>query len=269
MDDPEREAQSLIVHSQNWPLNQYIMQLHQALPKNFDSDKLEKWVERRQQREPMAYITGQREFFGRDFQIGKGALIPRPDSETLIEWILADHKQTPFSTGIDLCCGPGTLGLTLALELKASMHLVDLSSEALLWCQSNQKQFKLEQNTELHQIDCLNEDLSPLPKADLIVCNPPYIDSAAIDGLMPEVRDHEPHLALDGGENGLEFFITLLDRLHTIAKPGCRLYVELGHDQRPRVDQIQHPNWTRRAWRQDLAGISRAVSFSFSEQLHG
>jgi HemK-like putative methylase len=217
----------------------------------------------------MAYITGQREFFGRDFHIGKGALIPRPDSETLVEWILADHEQAPFSLGIDLCCGPGTLGLSLALELKIPLHLVDLSSETLLWCQRNLSQFKLEQSAELHQIDCLNEDLGSLPKADLIVCNPPYIAASAIDGLMPEVRDHEPHLALDGGESGLEFFIALLDRLHTIAKPGCKLYVELGHDQRPQVDQIQHPNWTRRAWRQDLAGISRAVCFSFSEQLHG
>jgi release factor glutamine methyltransferase len=269
IEEPEREAQHLICTSQNWGLHHYVLNLHETLGSGFQHDKLNDWVQRRENHEPMAYIMGKREFFGRDFSIGPGALIPRPDTETLIEWVLEDATSHEVQRGIDLCCGPGTLGLTLSQELKRPFDLVDISPDTLAYGKKNSMDFQLEDQCRFHQLDVLKDDLTAIPKTNLIVCNPPYISKADLSTLMPDVIQHEPVLALDGGTTGLEFFISLLDRIHTLALPGCRLYVELGHDQRPQVDAFHHPNWTRDAWRHDLAGISRVVRFTFSEHPHG
>ena len=170
--------------------------------------------------------------------MGPGALIPRPDTEILVEGA-ADHGTKPFSCGLDLCCGPGTLGLTLSSELGFPFDLVDVSEPALGYARKNLTAIDCDGSgakTKIHQMDLLSDDLNTLPKVDLIAVIL-HIDAADMETLMPEVRCFEPHLALCGGGSGLDFFITLLGRLHHVASEGCRSYVELGHNQRPEVDQ--------------------------------
>lgn len=265
-----REAQLIVTKAAHWDLGQVILREKETLPPNFPLGLVQNWASRRAQREPMAYILGEREFFGRRFSIGPGALIPRPDSETLVEWVKEDHHQFAFQHGLDLCCGPGTLGLTLHNELACPFDLVDLSPEALDYAQSNQRSLAQGGPVRIHRLDLLKDQLEPLPKVDLMVCNPPYIPSADLADLMPEVRLYEPSLALDGGESGLEFFEALLPRLTPLARPNCRLYVELGLGQRKILDAKPLPQgWTREAWHQDLAGISRIVCFTFLDKYHG
>jgi release factor glutamine methyltransferase len=270
IEEPHREAQLIISRAAQWDLGQLILKSQEPLPTDFPLELIQKWVTRRAQREPMAYIFGERDFFGRSFFIGPGALIPRPDSETLIEWVLEDHPKNAFTSGLDLCCGPGTLGLTLAQEIPCPFELVDISEATLAYAQRNQQHFGLSHQTKLHQLDLLQQDLSPLAKVDLMVCNPPYVPTGDLPRLMPEVAKFEPHLALFGGKTGLEFFEALWPKLSSLAKPGCKLYVELGLGQRELLEAKTPPQgWTREAWRQDLAGICRVVCFTFLNKYHG
>lgn len=265
-----REAQLIVTKAADWDLGQVILRQKEPLPPEFPLDIVHNWASRRALREPMAYILGEREFFGRNFSIGPGALIPRPDSETLVEWVLEDHDQFAFQHGLDLCCGPGTLGLTLFNELACPFDLVDISAEALQYAQANLQRLAQHASLKIHQLDLLKDHLEHLPKVDLMVCNPPYIPTSDLAELMPEVRNYEPSLALDGGDSGLEFFESLLPRLSSLARPNCRLYVELGCGQQKILDAKSLPQgWTREAWRQDLAGISRVACFTFLDKYHG
>ena len=265
IEDAHREALLIVSQASSKDLGYLIARFKEPIPDNFPTEQIWSWCHRRCQHEPMAYIIGEREFFGRSFHIGPGALIPRPDTETLVEWVMESHREHPYQhTGIDLCCGPGTLAITLSHELHLPFCAVDVSPEALNWCRKNVIALKREGQVDVLEFDVLSEDLTlHLPKTDLIVCNPPYIPASDHALLMPDVRDHEPSLALIGGEHGLEFFYQLLDRLHLIAKPGCHLYVELGMGQREEIDKFTHPHWTRDAWREDLAGIPRVIRFIF------
>ena len=264
IEDALRETQFIVTKAAHWDLGQVILRAKEPLPLNFPLELVQNWVSRRAQREPMAYILGEREFFGRTFSIGPGALIPRPDSETLVEWVIEDHHRLKFKHGLDLCCGPGTLGLTLASECACSFDLADISLETLHYAELNRQKLSPSSSIQLHCLDLLRDDVRVLPKVDLMVCNPPYVADRDMPHLMPEVRDYEPHLALVGGECGLEFFEALFARLTPLALPNCRLYVELGMGQREILDEKTPPQgWTREAWHQDLAGICRVVCFTF------
>jgi release factor glutamine methyltransferase len=264
IEEPHREALLIVAEASSNDLGHLIARFKEPIPGLFPTEKIWSWCDRRCRHEPMAYILGEREFFGRDFQVGPGALIPRPDTETLVEWVMESHQIKPYQNlGIDLCCGPGTLALTLNHELHLPFHAVDVSLEALNWCHKNVLAMKSEDQVTIHEMDVLEGPLQQLPKSDLIVCNPPYIPTGDHAQLMPDVLNYEPSLALIGGDHGLEFFYQLLDRLHLIAHPGCHLYVELGIGQCKEAHQITHPHWTRDTWREDLAGIPRVIRFIF------
>lgn len=256
-----REAYLLLVHSGPHDLAALIARLPDPLSPDFDLESLETLVRRRCNREPMAYLLGHREFFGRDFKVGPGALIPRPDTETLVQWVLEEHERAPFSRGIDLCCGPGPLGITLAAELDIPFDMVDVSPEAIDLAHRNAKSHG--HNGKIQELDLLLDDVN-LAGIDLLVCNPPYIPTDVISTLMPEVRDHEPLLALDGGRSGLDFFRQLHSQLSQApTTTAITAFFEFGHDQREDVDALPLDGWTRRGWRQDLAGAQRVASFSF------
>lgn len=265
IDQAAKEAWSIISECSKHDLGRLIALSKEPIPSDFPIQKILSWSQRRSQHEPMAYITGEREFFGRSFKVGPGALIPRPDTETLVEWVIEDHRAQCFSgPGLDLCCGPGTLALTLAAELQLSFIGCDIHHPALEYAAINHQHFKQTDRVSFRQLDLLQDDLGVLPQTDLIVCNPPYIPRKDHQQLMPDVKEHEPAIALVGGEQGLEFFQKLLDRLSTVAKKGCHLYVELGIHQRQVIDTWHHPHWTRSRWREDLAGIDRVVLFIFN-----
>jgi release factor glutamine methyltransferase len=265
IEEAHQEALLILSQISSKDLGYLIARFKDPVPNNFPIEKVWSWCHRRCQHEPKAYIIGEREFFGRPFQIGPGALIPRPDTETLIEWVIDSHRQKPYKNmGIDLCCGPGTLAITLSHELNLPFYAADVSLDALSWCKKNVISLQREKLVKVLQLDVLEAALDQkLPKTDLIVCNPPYIPAPDHTQLMPDVREYEPSLALIGGEHGLEFFYLLLNRLHLIANPGCHLYVELGMGQHEEIDKFTHPHWTRDTWREDLAGIPRVIRFIF------
>ncbi|HHV42027.1 MAG TPA: peptide chain release factor N(5)-glutamine methyltransferase [Clostridiaceae bacterium] len=212
-----------------------------------ESNHLRRLARRRAKREPLAYIKGQAWFYGRSFLIEPGLMVPRPDSEILIEAALLELTQSTIGERLlllDSCCGTGCLGLTLLAELqadrKAKLHLLDSSRTAIEVATRNAARLGLETAVTYEQADLWPKSSREREneKFDVILCNPPYIASNEIAGLMPEVRDHESHLALDGGADGLDFYRRIAAGYRDYLKPEGLLILELGAGQADAVTDI-------------------------------
>ena len=192
-----------------------------------------KLLRRREQREPLAYILGVQEFWSLDFFVSPDVLIPRPETELLLEKAIAIYRETPESSGaiLDLCCGSGVIAIVLAKELGRKVLAVDISMEAIWIARKNARKHGVS-----HLIDFVQSDLltavSPVPYFSLVVSNPPYVSEQDImQGLQPEVDLYEPHLALDGGDKGLRIIQRIRDEVVPKLLPGADLFLEIGTEQ--------------------------------------
>jgi release factor glutamine methyltransferase len=218
-------------------------------------------VDRRCRREPVAYILGEREFWGLPFEVTPDVLIPRPETELIVEEALelfpAGHAPAVI---VDAGTGSGCLAVALALEFEdAQVIATDISAAALAVARRNAAT-----NGAGHRIDFREGDLlEPVTEtAELIVSNPPYVASGDVTGLVPEIRDHEPHVALFAGADGLSVFEKLFPAAATRLRPGGRLIVEVGYDQDDRVALIAaRHGWSLSHVRQDLQAITRTLVF--------
>jgi release factor glutamine methyltransferase len=197
----------------------------------------EDYVSRREHREPLSHILGRRGFWKIMLRVTPDVLDPRPDTETLVELALREAPEgRPFSV-LDLGVGSGAILLAILAERPAAKGLgVDVSEAALAVARDNAASLGLG-----HQVALLRGDWTAgLAEAsfDLVVANPPYIRSAEIAELQPEVRDHEPRLALDGGPDGLDAYRILAPEILRVLKPGGRFLVEIGYDQSIEVEAL-------------------------------
>jgi release factor glutamine methyltransferase len=219
----------------------------------------DRFVARRQAREPLAYIVGRKEFWSLDFAVGPGVLIPRPDTETLIDALLKTFTDSQASLSIlDLGTGSGCL-LIAALKEYPRAHGVgvDASAEALAFAGQNIKRHGLEVRATLIESGWLEE---ASPGFDVLLCNPPYIPTAEIERLEPEVKRHEPRSALDGGPKGLDAYRALAPRISRLLAPRGRAFLEIGAGQSGAVHDILEANHLKvAAIIPDLAGIPRCV----------
>lgn len=187
-------------------------------------------VRRRQEGSPTAHIVGKKEFYSLDFAVSPATLIPRPDTELLVDEALRLAKTIPSPLIADIGTGTGCVAVALAHRLpKARIVAVDISPEALETARGNATRLGVSERVEFR----LGDLLSPLAglRPDLIVSNPPYIPTGDIAGLEPGVRDHEPALALDGGTDGLRVIERLAAQALPLLAPGGRLLVEIGAGQ--------------------------------------
>lgn len=222
-------------------------------------------IRRRVQRQPVAYITGHKEFMGLDFKVTPATLIPRPDTEILVEAVLQRLKAGAGADGsriADIGTGSGAICLSLLNYLPQLRGIaVDISAEALAVAEENARALGLEERLELQQGDML----APLQEAGVelaaIVSNPPYIPRGDIAGLEPDVRDFEPSGALDGGEDGLDFYRRLLSYGAALLLPEGFLAMETGIHQAQQLKLLAEklPQWGRCEIIRDLAGIERVV----------
>ncbi len=220
---------------------------------------LEAMLARRITHEPMAYILGQQEFWSLSFAVGPGVLIPRPDTEALIE--LALGLKPDAQRVLDLGTGPGTVLCALLHEQpKAHGVGVDLSPVAVDYARKNVSALGLGDRALVLE----GRWLDPVTgQFDLIVSNPPYIPAPDVADLMPDVRDHEPHLALVGGEGGLDVYHEFARTLHHALAPGGVVCLEIGAGQDADIKDIfQGAGWKFLRQHQDLAGHIRALAFS-------
>jgi release factor glutamine methyltransferase len=235
------------------------------------ADAYDALVERRERREPAAYIVGYREFWNRDFEVGPGVLVPRPETELIVEEALARlPMRVPAASGrgplliADVGTGSGCLAVTLALELaEARVVATDTSRAALAVARRNAARhaaadrIRLEETNLLAGVDA---------RFDLIASNPPYVPAGVLAILPPEVREHEPVEALDGGEDGLDIVRELLLQAESRLHVGGLLIFEFGVGQDAAVRQAiaGRPAFRLEVVRQDLQGIPRTAIATFA-----
>ncbi|HEU4765883.1 MAG TPA: peptide chain release factor N(5)-glutamine methyltransferase [Pyrinomonadaceae bacterium] len=216
-------------------------------------------VERRAAGEPLQYITGVQDFFGREFRVTPDVLIPRPETELLVEAAIEVAGSSPFVC--DVGTGSGCIAVTLLCELeKARAACLDKSSAALEIAKLNSRDHSVSDRAEFLVSDCLDA-LDPRDyQFDLVVSNPPYVSASALPGLQPEVRDHEPLVALSPGADGLTIIRRLIKETPPFLKPGGHLLMEIGFDQGEAVTElVKETSWQLLEIRPDLQGIPRIV----------
>lgn len=210
-------------------------------------------IQRRSQREPLQYILGHTHFFGRRFSVTPDVLIPRPETEQLVAHALEWLDAHPTATRVlDFGTGSGCIAITLALERPAlQVSAVDVSEAALEVARGNAE--TLGAHVAFATPDAV----------DFLISNPPYIPSGEIPGLQPEVSRFEPHLALDGGEDGLAFYRQLLLEAHSRVTPGGALAIEIGMGQRDAIEGLtaQTAAWKLAVCHKDFAGVERILIF--------
>jgi len=226
-------------------------------------------LERRERREPLAYLLGTREFWSLPLAVSSGVLIPRPETETLVEAALAACAEVspPASDRhviLDLCTGTGAIAIALARELpEARVFATDISRRALRIARTNAEAHGVADRVIFLRGNLWRalDGVMPGRQADLIVSNPPYIPTSAIEALMPEVQ-WEPRRALDGGPDGLRFHREIIATAPRHLRPGGFLLVEIGADQAAAVTRVVQATGSFQACQvhQDLAGRDRVIA---------
>jgi release factor glutamine methyltransferase len=219
-------------------------------------------VKRRRTSEPVAYLIGTREFYGRPFRVDARVLVPRPDTETLVDAALLRTAHVSMSLrALDLCTGSGCVAITLARERPtARVHATDTSGDALTLARENALRLGA-YNASFTKGDLFAGLDRFLGKLDLVVANPPYIATPELAELPPDVRDHEPRGALDGGADGLELLRRIVEEAPLYLTANGTLAVEVGAGQAPEVERLfltRGFDDVRRA--KDYGGIERVVS---------
>ncbi len=222
-------------------------------------------AERRVAGEPLQYILGEWEFYGLRMFVGEGVLIPRPDTETLVDAVLERFVRTDAPVILDLCSGSGCIALALQANLpQASVHAVEKSDKALAYLRKNNAYHG--DKITVRQADVLDAHTAAgFSGVDVIVSNPPYLTAEEMASLQTEVR-HEPAMALEGGEDGLLFYREIPKIWKKSLRPGGMLAFEVGDAQAEDVAAILEENgFADIRILPDLAGISRVVLGIFSE----
>lgn len=220
-----------------------------------EEEKMSLLIEKRKKGVPIAYIIGEKEFMSLSFFVNEHTLIPRPDTETIVETLIDIYKGKSPKI-LDLCCGSGCIGISLAHFLPyASVTMADISQEALTVAQKNTLRNGLTDRVSLTELDVLHDDIDD--KYDLIVSNPPYIASNIVPTL--EVSGYEPHLALDGGDDGLLFYRTIIPKAYDALNIGGILSFEIGFDQGISVTKLMEEYFSEVSLKQDLSGNDRMV----------
>ncbi|MBR6114109.1 MAG: peptide chain release factor N(5)-glutamine methyltransferase [Oscillospiraceae bacterium] len=196
-------------------------------------------LRRRISGEPLAYIAGSWDFYGMKILVNPSVLIPRIDTEALVFTALGLLRGVPEPRILDLCCGSGCIGAALAHELpNARVYLADISPEALSVARKNVALHRLGNRCVCMDADALSPPPLRMSGFDMIACNPPYIPAAELETLDRSVRDYEPILALDGGEDGLTFYRAVLEHWKSVLKDDGILIFEVGEGQAQPVRQL-------------------------------
>jgi len=257
-DEAHGDAEVLARHVLGWDLTKLAVSLRD-LPPAYFQDQYDAAIARRLQREPVSQIIGHREFWGLDFEVTRDVLTPRPETELAVQAVL---DLGYGSVVMDIGTGSGCIAIALATE-RPEMRFVasDASRAAINVARRNAVRHRVS-----HRIAFLHSALvPPEDDVDIIVSNPPYIPATQEDTLAPEVRLFEPHEALFGGADGLEFYRRLLsERVRSaISSGGGALVVEVGHDQAAAVAALADPRlWALERTYRDLQGIERTLVFA-------
>ena len=236
------------------------------LEEDIDESKVEiikTMIDKRKDSYPLQYILGEREFWGMDFKVSEGVLIPRQDTEILVEETLKklkDNKHKSNLKGFEIGVGSGIISITLLKEIETlTMIGVDINDKAIELTKANALKHEVSDRLCILNSN-LFEKINKENQFDFIISNPPYIETKVIDSLQEDIKQHEPKLALDGGEDGLDFYRAIIEQSKSYISPEGFIAFEIGYNQAEAVKKIfvenGYPNVTIA---KDLAGFDRVV----------
>lgn len=259
------EAELLLAHARNCPRIRLYTDFESVVP---DAQRavMREMVQRRARREPLAYIVGSREFYGRNFEVGQGVLIPRPETETLLDVCLERIPKDQPVRVAEVGFGSGCIAITLAKQRElCSVSATDQSAAALQFASRNVARHGVAERVTLLAGDCLQPLLSAGPASfDGLVSNPPYVRNDELAGLQPEVGLHEPHEALLAGDDGLDIVRRIITDAPRILKPGSFIALELDPAQCATVVRLlESAGFTDARVHKDLSGLDRIVEATF------
>jgi release factor glutamine methyltransferase len=266
IDSPRATAELLLAHALNTERVQLYMHHDQPLEKA-ELSVFKQLLLRRLRREPAAYILGRKGFWTLELKVTPEVLIPRPETECLVEAALAVIKKLPAGRGRVLDLGTGSGAIILALAAEAPEHCYfasDISAAAAAVARGNAGEAGISGRVNFWAADWFSALKPRRAIFDLIVSNPPYVASAAIDRLAPEIERHEPRLALDGDADGLRSYRAIIGEAYRYLARGGRLLLEIGSEQRPAVQQIaeQAGAYDGFSCFRDYSGHERVVSMT-------
>ncbi|MDU4892394.1 MAG: peptide chain release factor N(5)-glutamine methyltransferase [Clostridium sp.] len=219
-----------------------IMNRKEELSKEIEV-KFEELLKKRKEKMPIAYILNDVEFMGLHYYVKEGVLIPRPDTEILVEECLTIIKNNQLKTICDMCCGSGAIGLAIGKHMEGTkVWLYDISDTAIEVSSRNREILGLERRTNIIKSDLFERPLKEKMKFDMIVSNPPYIEEHIIPTLMEDVKNYEPHLALSGGPDGLEFYRRICEDGKELLNPSGYMCFEIGYNQEQETKELLREN---------------------------
>lgn len=237
-----------------------------VLNRNLELDEQEvleyvKYVEMRKNNMPVKYILGECEFMGLNFIVKPGVLIPRPDTEILVEAAIETIKRHQFASVCDVCCGSGAIGLSVASHVEnVNVECYDISNTACEVTMENINKLNLQHKVSVMKSDLLGYAMDAGRHFQVVVSNPPYIRTEEIPELMSDVKDYEPYEALDGGLDGLFFYRKITLQSKKVLWPGGILAFEIGDTQKQEVaDMMEAAGFVDVECLKDLAGRDRVV----------
>jgi release factor glutamine methyltransferase len=256
-DKPGLDAEVLLAHTLHKDRS-WLYAHPLEIPSQHHLDEFYRLLTRRERREPVAYLTGHKAFFALEFQVNQYVLIPRPETELLVETAIQMASRS-FSSIADVGTGSGCIAIALAKNVaEASFFAVDVSPQALQLAQKNAARHGVADRISFLEGDLLQ----PLPgPVDLIVSNPPYVSDEELRAAAPEINQYEPPLALAGGHDGLEIIRQLLPQAKDKLKPGGSLLVEIGASQGPAATDLVNSHFPAASVqiKKDLAGLDRLL----------
>ena len=258
--DSALDSERLLRHVLGWDRADLITRGSEAVPLPA-AELFREAIRQRARRRPLQHLTGIQAFWRHEFLVTPDVLIPRPETELLVEEALRLLRDVPSPVVVDVGTGSGCIALSLAAERPdARVHATDVSAAALRIARANARRLHLESRVRLHEGDLL-DPLAPLAGTiDLVVSNPPYVTPDATPGLAPEVRDHEPRAALVPAEGVGPLYARLFRQAASVLRPGGPVVVELGQGQDGEVARLAaEAGLTVTAVRPDLQGIARVL----------
>ena len=264
VDSPRLQTELLLAHLLRLPRMQLYLNFERILSPT-ELDTCRELVKRRSQREPLQHIVGSTSFCGFEIAVDRHVLVPRPETELLAErgWIFLNQRAAAGGqavTALDFGTGSGCLAIALALKCAlAQVYAEDISPEALAQARQNAAHHGVAKRIQFLEGDGFGA-IPPGTRFDLIISNPPYIPTAEIDKLEPEVRDFDPRQALDGGPDGLDFYRRIAGEAARFLKPTGRIMLEFGDAQgQPIRDLFDQQKWIVEAMEEDYTHRARIL----------
>ena len=260
VEEPSREAATLLIYALNRDRS-FLIAHPEYEPTNDEATRFDSFITRRASREPFHYITGLKEFYGLDFAVTPDVLIPRPETEILVEAAIKELQKLENPKFCEIGVGSGCISVSILHHVPTTTAIgIDISEKALAVARRNADHHAVADRLSLQIGDVF---AGVTEKFDMIVSNPPYIPDADLTTLQPEVRDHEPHLALFSGSDGLDVLRRIVADAPKYLKPSGLLLMEIGFAQWNSVGELFNPSiWRAYEFLNDMQGIPRIVKAS-------